>query len=132
MRDKGLIPAVVLCSAARRALETWDLVAPFLGGRSQVKILRSLYLAAPSRLLAAVQRLPADISSALLLGHNPGLAGLAQQLAGPDSKTAALLRLSEKYPTGALAVFRFDIDDWAELRPGAGRLVRFLRPRDVE
>jgi len=58
MRDKGLIPAVVLCSAARRALETWDLVAPFLGGRSQVKILRSLYLAAPSRLLAVVQRTP--------------------------------------------------------------------------
>jgi len=132
MRDQGLIPAAVLCSEARRALETWDLVGPFLGGRSQVKVLRSLYLASPGRLLAALQRLPPEVPSALLLGHNPGLAALAQQLAGPGSKKEARHHLSEKYPTGALAVFRFDIDDWMELAPTAGRLVSFLRPRDLD
>jgi len=132
MHAKGLIPAAILCSAARRALDTWDLVGPFLGGRSQVKVLRSLYLASPSRLLATLQRLPAALPSALLLGHNPGLAGLARQLAGPDSKKGALTRLSEKYPTAALAVFHVDVEDWADLGPGAGRLIDFLRPRDLE
>lgn len=132
MRDNALTPAVVLCSAARRALQTWDLVGSFLGGRSQVKVLRSLYLASPSGLLAALQRLPAEVPSALLLGHNPGLASLAEQLAGPKSKKAILHQLSEKYPTGALAVYRCDLDDWADLAPGRGRLVDFLRPRDLE
>jgi len=132
MRDMGLVPTVVLCSAARRAQETWELVRPILGGRSRVRVLRSLYLATPSRLLAAVQRLPAEAPSALLIGHNPGLAGLARLLSGPDSKTGALTRLGEKYPTGALAELRFDVADWASLAAGKGRLLRFLRPRDLQ
>jgi len=131
MRKIGIAPALVLCSAARRAVETWTLLAPELPRQIPVKTMRSLYLASPSRILATIGRLPKSLDSVLVLAHNPGLHNLALMLAGPDSKHRAMSLLREKYPTGALAEFRFHVDDWPDLRAGTGRLVRFLRPRDL-
>jgi phosphohistidine phosphatase len=38
--------------------------------------------------------------------------------------------LREKFPTAALARFKFD-GPWAELGAGAARLSHFLRPKDL-
>ncbi len=40
--------------------------------------------------------------------------------------------VGEKYPTAAFAEIEFDVDRWADVRAGEGRLVRFVRPRDVD
>ena len=40
--------------------------------------------------------------------------------------------MTAKYPTGALAVIDFDIEAWATIAPGDGRLETFLRPRDLD
>ena len=37
-----------------------------------------------------------------------------------------------KFPTAAFAVFELDIDDWADIKDGCGRLVHFARPRDLD
>jgi phosphohistidine phosphatase len=39
-------------------------------------------------------------------------------------------RLAESYPTGALAEFAVT-GGWRTLEAGGGRLLRFLRPRDL-
>ena len=39
--------------------------------------------------------------------------------------------LEEKFPTAALAVLDFDIARWRDLAPGEGKLVDFVRPRDL-
>ena len=131
MRDHDLRPDLVLCSEARRAQETWELVARGLGGDIPVKIQRSLYLASPSRLLAAIQRQPAEVQALMLVGHNPGMETLAAHLAGDGSKKKALTGLGVKFPTGALAVFDCDVEQWADLAEGGGRLVRFVKPREL-
>ena len=131
MREKGLIPEIVLCSAARRALETWEQVAPGLDAEIPVKVLSGLYHAAPSGLLAALRRAPADAASALLVGHNPAIEGLALLLCGPRSKPKALDRLRAKFPTGALAVIDVEADTWSALAEGSGRLTQFVCPRDL-
>ena len=38
-------------------------------------------------------------------------------------------RLIEKFPTAALAVIDFPLDDWGKLHPKSGRLDRFVVPR---
>jgi phosphohistidine phosphatase len=132
MRKIGIAPGMVLCSAAQRAAETWALLLPELAAEIRVKTMRSLYLASPSRILSIVHRLPRSVPSALVLAHNPGLHSLALALAGSGSDRRAMGMLQEKYPTGALVEFRFPVEDWAEVRPGSGQLVRFLRPRDLD
>jgi phosphohistidine phosphatase len=132
MRKDGIAPALVLCSAARRAMETWALLAPELAEQIPVKTMQSLYLASPSRILAMVRRLPNAEPSVLVLAHNPGLHNLALALAGPGSKPRAMALLQQNYPTGALAEFHFQIDSWADVRQREGMLIQFLRPRDLE
>ena len=36
LHDQGYLPEIVICSAARRTRETWDLMAPELGGSPSV------------------------------------------------------------------------------------------------
>lgn len=131
LRKAGLEPDLVLCSAARRAQETWELAAAELKRAAPVKTLRSLYLAPPSRLLAAIQRLPDAPERILMVGHNPGMEHLAAQLAGRGDSSART-QMQEKFPTAALAVLNLDGRPWDALAPGGATLERFVRPRDLD
>ena len=128
---KGLRPDLVLCSAAVRTRQTWASMAPKLGEDIPVKVLKSLYLAPPSRLLAAVRRAPDEAARLLVLGHNPGLERLAAELCGPGSDPKALATLAAKFPTCALAEIRFEAESWSELPEDGGRLEQFVVPREL-
>jgi phosphohistidine phosphatase len=129
LESEGLTPDAVLCSGARRAVETWQSIAPHFPD-ARVQIDDTLYMASPDAMLSWLQRLPDDVSSVLMVGHNPGFEELAQQLAG-DGKKKALKRIRKKYPTAALAVIQFQTDDWAGIGSASGYLERFVRPKDL-
>lgn len=131
MRRRGWLPERVLCSAAQRARATWEGAAAMLEAAPEAALLRSLYMAPPSRLLQEVRGTPADVDRLLLIGHNPGLQRFAERLAGPGSDRKALARLREKLPTAGLACFEAEVDTWRDLRQSGARLVAFLRPNDV-
>ncbi len=133
MRAEGIAPELVLLSPARRCRETWDLLAAELPAPGpEVRLLKSLYLAGPARLLARLRQAPEAVAELLLLlGHNPGLQGLAANLAGRASDPAALAELRQKFPTAALAVFEVEPAHWHLLAPGRARLAAFVSPRDL-
>lgn len=131
MARKGLVPDRVLCSAARRARETWELVAPALPDTTPVEVTDALYHAAPGDLLDSLHELPPGARSVLVLGHNPTLEDLALALVA-TGEARALQRLESKYPTGALAVIDFNASRWSEVVEGKGHLRAFIRPKDVE
>jgi phosphohistidine phosphatase len=110
--------------------ETWQLMAPVLGGTLACKTLRAIYPGAPSRLLETVRRTADEVMTLMLIGHNPGLGQLALSLCGTGPRKA-LERIRGKFPTAALAVIEFEIGHWNELTPGAGRLRAFVRPKDL-
>lgn len=124
-------PQVVLCSAARRTVETWTLVAPALEWQT-VCLERELYEAGKAALLDRLRRLDDSRDTILLVGHNPGLACLAEGLCAGHGDGEALARLEEKFPTGALAVLETDLGAWADLADDTCRLVSFTRPADLE
>jgi len=126
---QDLIPSLALVSSALRTVETWSRLAAEWPAPPAGKVLRSLYLATPAQLLAQIRRVPATAARLLVLGHNPGLEGLARALAGPDSRPEALRPLIDKYPTGGLAIFDCAIDDWSALQKEGASLRRFVTPR---
>jgi phosphohistidine phosphatase len=128
---EGLVPDLVLCSAAKRAVDTWKRLAPKLGGTVAVRIEPALYLAEAHALLDRLRRAPGDVSSMLLIGHNPGLHALARFLAG-DGDDEARARLAAKFPTAALAVIDVDAAQWSKLGRHDGRLARFVTPKDLD
>jgi len=103
---------LVLCSPSARTLETVaGLVAaePALGD-APVRVKRRLYLAGVEDLLAALRRVPDDLETVMVCGHNPGLHELALTLLGD----AAGEQLRQGLPTAGLAVVELD-DVWSHI-----------------
>src|SRR5277367_7059969 len=72
MQHKRYLPDRVLCSTAKRTLETWEHVAPELDNAPETEIVEALYLA-PWRVIAGTVRgIGASANTVLVLGHNPG------------------------------------------------------------
>jgi phosphohistidine phosphatase len=124
--DSNIHPDQVLCSSARRAVETCEGVSP--GG--ELVIERDLYLASSDGLLARLHQVPAGAGSVMLIGHNPALQMLVLELADPGDASSDLDAVDTKFPTGALATLAFD-GPWSGLRPGSAKLESLLRPRDL-
>ena len=132
MRDEGLAPDLVLCSPARRARQTWALMAPAFDGDIPIELRRELYHAAPHGLLEALREAPDEAATVLMIAHSPGMEGLAIGLSGPGSDAVALERMSAKFPTAALAAITFDGDRWSDIGENGGALTRFVSPRELD
>jgi len=126
LHEHAYLPEVVICSAARRTRQTWKLVARELGGSPSVTFEPRAYAASAMTLLYLVRELPAGCQTALLVGHNPGIADLATSLALPPDGDDAPLR----FPTAAVAVLNFP-GGWAGLSPGQARLLDYTTPADL-
>ena len=66
----------------------------------------------------------------MLVGHNPTTELLADFLTGEGAEVD-LARMSEKFPTCALAVLEFKGDDWQSVGKADGHLTRFILPREL-
>jgi phosphohistidine phosphatase len=128
MHERGIQPALVLCSSATRARQTLDGVAPGLGGSPDVRIESDLYELSAAGLLARLRRIPETVPSAMVIGHNPAIERLALDLARGGADLAELAR---KYPTGALATLEF-AGSWGDLDADRAQLAGFVKPRDLD
>lgn len=130
LRDEGLVPELVLCSAARRATETWDIAAHELPKGPAVERDPALYMVSADQLLKRLRKLPAAVKSVLVVGHEGGVDVLARRLVG-DGAVPLRKRLGEKFPTAALVAIAVTLDDWAALAEKSGTLTRFAAPKDL-
>ena len=130
LATRHLVPDIIYCSSASRTRETAEYLIAEMPSLPSIVFDRALYLAEGSELLAHLQKAPEATQRVLLIGHNEGIADLAQvltQLGPPDQ----LGQLHDKYPTGALVWLRLTIETWKELGQGHGELIHFVRPRDI-
>jgi phosphohistidine phosphatase len=131
LQRHGLVPDRVLCSTAKRARDTWALVAAEVRPAPPVSYEERLYDAAPGAILDVLHHAEPDARCLLVVGHNPGLQDLATQLiASGDLDDRE--RLHEKLPTGGLIIIDFSIEGWSKLHVRSGRLERFVVPRMLE
>jgi phosphohistidine phosphatase len=132
LRKNSLSVQLILCSASARTTQTAELVLHELV--AEIEYRDNLYLADASKIVAAVRGAPATVSSLMIVGHNPGLEICATQLAREPVRRRERTRyeaLEEKFPTCALAILDFDVGRWRDVEPGTGKLVDFVRPKDL-
>lgn len=123
LRSSDLKVDLVLCSSARRARETLERLGDTFGDAETLDE-DSLYGAGDDELLERLRRLPAEVDSVAVIGHNPGLHDLAVALTRAGRKL-------ERYPTGAVAVLEFE-GPWSDLDSGRAKLRSFVKPKDLE
>jgi phosphohistidine phosphatase len=120
LKNGTIEPELVLCSTARRAQETLERVDPM----GEHVIEPELYGAGAGDLIERLKRVPSEVRSVMLIGHNPALQKLVLALGGPNEA------VQDKFPTAALATLAFD-GPWEELQPGCATLTALVRPKDL-
>ena len=131
MAKRKLLPELVLCSPARRAVATWELLGPHLNPAPQLVMDKALYdFGDGGNLLKLLRLRGGHAGSVLIVAHNPALQELARCLVGVGDKPLREA-LEQKYPTAALAVITLPASDWSLAEEGTGTLVEFIRPRDI-
>lgn len=119
---QDLVPDVIISSTAKRAAATAKAVAMDCDYGGEIQYTRHLYGAWPDDYIELLNELDSDVSHVMVVGHNPGIEDLVEELSGE------WIRM----PTAALAQIDFDIDRWSELSlEASGRLVNVWRPKEL-
>ncbi len=134
LRDAGHMPDQVLCSTARRARETYDLVRHGLQATPAVTFDDRIYGASGAQLAELVRDTASGTRTLMLVGHDPAIPdltlALAHAMAEGDAASGALSRIAAKFPTAAVAVLQSE-GTWGQLCPGSMRLTGFVTPRNL-
>jgi len=98
-------------SAAKRTRQTWK--AATRGGASAIRVeaVEWLYGASGNQLAHRVVALPADVSTVLFIGHEPGMSSVAAELASPTEDLGAA---TDHLPTASIIVLQYD-GEWANM-----------------
>ncbi|MGB3627260.1 MAG: histidine phosphatase family protein [Henriciella sp.] len=130
LKERGWAPDKALVSSARRTRETWRYVREAFPD-CKGTVTDDLYLAGIPAMEGLVGLAAAEAECVILIGHNPGVHDFACEIlrqAGSEDHRAAI-KLAEKYPTGAAALFESPEND--PFIPVYFKLVDFLRPKSL-
>lgn len=120
LRGRPGSPSLVLSSSAIRARRTAELCRSACAVGAELDIIDELYLAGPQSYLVALAARGKGHGVVMVVGHNPGLELLVQQLT----------ERSEHLATASLVEIELPIEGWAELSGGghgSGRLLHTFR-----
>lgn len=111
LAEQGVVPDAALVSSARRTQETWRSLCDGAGFDAAVAAIEpGLYSAGPDSALDLVRLVDEDVTTLLVVGHNPTMEMVAMML----DDGAGELDPSAGYPTAALTVFELS-GRWADL-----------------
>ena len=116
LAGSGWVPDLILSSDAARARETTELVVEGLTGAGapepSVRYVGGLYESSVHQVLHVVAELPADVATAMVVGHEPTMSAVVAVLTGTRVDFA----------TSAVALIEL-AGGWSDLGTGAGTLV---------
>jgi phosphohistidine phosphatase len=123
VREHRLTPDIIISSDAVRARLTAEAVAEAAPYEGEILLDRRFYLASPAGILAVLRTVrETNAETVMIVGHNPGLEELVEQLTGEQ----------QDLPTAALARIVLPIDRWRDLKKSTrGTLFGLWRPKEL-
>jgi phosphohistidine phosphatase len=122
LHETDLVPTLIVSSTALRARKTASKVAKQLNYPRAIELTDRLYLSSPREHLEVVRSLLDGEDRVMLVGHNPGLSQLLNELADTDADLA----------TSELAQVELPIKRWSDLpKSGGGKLVKLWQPGEA-
>jgi len=122
LKEKRIVPDLMLTSPARRAKSTCKRMAEIFGYEDdKIKTERDLYLASENTILEVVRSVKDKYNSLILFGHNPGLTAFVNAIGKQQFYNV---------PTCGVAAFELRIDSWKALNYGDGNLLFYDFPKN--
>ena len=121
---------IVLSSTALRAVETIEIIKPSI---KDTKIIykKELYTFDDQIMIEFISKINDDISSVLIVGHNPAIQETVLRLARTDQNANLLNRVEHKYPTAAFCTLTSTIEKWAHAGDTMFKIQEFVCPKEL-
>jgi phosphohistidine phosphatase len=121
LSKQSMVPDIILSSPATRAITTAQLLSEELGYASDdIAIYNELYESGVQNYLDTLSALDDRYNSAMVVGHNPTLTMLAEQLSD--------LRI-DNIPTCGIVIINFDNPEWSDIHKCNGLYQGFEYPK---
>ena len=121
LKKKGVVPALLVSSHARRALDTARLMAEELGyAKKQIMVDERLYHASIADFMEVIEEQDNKADALMLFGHNPGLTELANTFCSV---------YVDNIVTAGIYAIRFDTDLWAAVPNMQGEVLFYDYPK---
>ena len=122
LKQKKLIPDLILSSTAQRAKQTAKIVHDVCKCKKEIIYIKELYMAEPSNIMHAIIKNADEEKTVMVVGHNPGMEALVQIL------TAQV----ETLPTASIAFLTAKVKKWKDLADEKEvKLKKLWRPKDL-
>lgn len=125
--DQGVRPDVVVVSPSARTRQTWEQLRDAGLPAQEVWSDDSVYEGYAADLADSVRDVPDDVRTLLLIGHAPGIPGLAADLEDHAELDPRQRESMARWPTAAVAVVSHR-SDWASFPDDTTALAAFHAP----
>ena len=123
LKNKNLIPDIIICSTAKRAVETSKLIAEYVNYHNEIHLSKLLYQTTAKDYINVVSEIPDKNNMVLLVGHNPILENLVEIITNE-------LRIMK---TCSLAHIVLPIKKWLEIKiQTKGKLIELFDIKSLE
>lgn len=117
LKNKKLIPDLIISSTAKRAVETAKLVAEYIRYNNEIHLSELLYQTTTKDYINIISKIPNKNNLILLVGHNPMLENLLEIIIGE-------LRIMKMC---SLVHIFLPINSWIEIKTqGKGKLIELF------
>ena len=125
---KVRLPQVALVSPAARTAATADLVLEGMGASVKQERPHDLYGAVPDEVLEHLRLVADDVTSVMVVGHNPTAHALAGGLISTGDTKGRAQVVHRGFPTCALGVYSLEIATWSEVDAQCATLLGLFIP----
>jgi len=88
-----------------------------------------IYESTANRLKDLISEIPEAMTNILLIGHNPAMLDLAWFF---SEKPDLELSIYRKFPTGAVASYKLDIESWKDIHNAKGTSIALFTPKTLK
>ena len=123
LKNKKLIPDIIICSNAKRAVDTSKLIAEYVNYHNEIHLSKLLYQTTAKDYINVVSETPDKNNMVLLVGHNPILENLVEIITNE----------SRIMKTCSLAHIVLPIKKWLEIKiQTKGKLIEIFDIKSSE
>ncbi len=122
LNDEECVPQKIISSTAKRAMMTSEQIMLSTHFEGEIEYESDFYLASPETYILKCQQLDDAIDIVMVVGHNPGMEALVEDLTGAR----------RIFTTANIAQIQLSIDSWSKLSIASkGQLQNLWRPKEL-